>query len=448
MARRGDRRSERFEATGGRLRLTVGREELVPAIGDAVTVPKGTPPTFAVEGAEPVGLVATFDPAGAMEAFFAELHRLVRDGHIDARGRPRSLAVAPFALSHLDEFRPACAPGRLQRGVLATLARGFRVRARGYVVAVRAIAVREWGGRDKLELLDLEPPPVAPDGVLVRIRAAGLNPVDYKVREGRLAGAFPFHFPVVLGWDAAGVVERVGPAVTWFKPGDPVYGYCRRHDLQYGTYAEYTTVPEGYLAHMPPELSFEQAGALPLAVLTAHQAIERSGLRHGETVFVPAGAGGVGHLAIQLAVERGARVIATASPPNHSFLRELGAEPLDYRDPDLVAKVHECAEADGPDAALDPLGGDSREQAFAALRRGGRIVSIASPAPEPREGYEVHYIFVRPSGYDLGEHVTPLVQEGRLRPDVEETYPLERASEAMERLEEGHVRGKLVLTIE
>ncbi|MGH2968542.1 MAG: NADP-dependent oxidoreductase, partial [Solirubrobacteraceae bacterium] len=170
---------------------------------------------------------------------------------------------------------------------------------------MRAIAVNEWGGRDRMQLLELEPPPVAPDGVLVRIRAAGLNPVDHKVREGRLAAAFPFHFPVVLGWDAAGVVEQVGPAVTWFKPGDAVYGYCRRHDLQYGTYAEYTSVPEGYLAHMPRELSFEEAAAMPLAALAAHQAIERSGLRGGETFFVPGGAGGVGHLAVQLAAERG-----------------------------------------------------------------------------------------------------------------------------------------------
>ena len=312
---------------------------------------------------------------------------------------------------------------------------------------MRAVAINHWGGRDRMELLDLEPPPVAPDGVLVRVRAAGLNPVDWKVREGRQAGAFPFHFPVILGWDAAGVVEKVGPAVTWFKPGDPVYGYCRRHDLQYGTYAQYTSVPEGYLAHMPPELSFEEAGALPLAVLTAHQALERSGLRHGETIFIPAGAGGVGHLAIQLAVERGARVIATASEPNHDFLRELGAEPLDYDDPELVAKVHEMAAGDGADTAIDVRGGESREQVFAALRKGGRLVSIASPAPEPREGYEVHYIFVRPSGYDLGEHITPLVQEGTLKPHVEEIYPLERAAEAHERLEAGHVRGKLVLRI-
>lgn len=313
---------------------------------------------------------------------------------------------------------------------------------------MRAVAVREWGGPERLEVLELDPPPVAPDGVLVRVRAAGLNPVDHKVREGYLAGSFPYHFPVVLGWDAAGVVEEVGPAVTWFRPGDRVYGYCRRHHLQYGTYAELTTVPEGFLAHMPPGLSFEDAAALPLAVLTAHQCLEILGLRGGETLFLSAGAGGVGHLAVQLAVARGARVVATASPGNHAFLRELGAEPVDYHDPEIPARVRDLLADSGADAAFDVFGGDAREQCFAALRQGGRLVSIAGPPPEPRDGHEVHYVFVRPSGYDLGEHVTPLVNEGRLRPHVEATYPLERAAEAMERLEGGHVRGKLVLTVD
>jgi NADPH:quinone reductase-like Zn-dependent oxidoreductase len=291
---------------------------------------------------------------------------------------------------------------------------------------MRAIAVNEWGGRERMELLEVEPPPVAPDGVLVRVRAAGLNPVDCKVREGHLADKFPFHFPVVLGWDVAGEVEAVGPAVTWFKPGDAVYGYNRRHDLGFGTYAELTTGPEGYFAHMPRELSFEEAGALPLAALTAHQAIERSGLRGGETFFVPGGSGGVGHLAIQLALERGARVISSAGTGNQDFVRELGAEPIDYTREDVPARVHEVLKT---------------------LRRGGRMVSLASPPPEPCDGYEIHYIFVRPSGYDLGEHITPLVEEGRLRPHVEEVFPLERAAEAHERLEAGHVRGKLVLSV-
>src|SRR5919206_2500389 len=157
---------------------------------------------------------------------------------------------------------------------------------------MRAVAIREWGGRDTLELMDLDPPPVAPDGVLVRVRAAGMNPVDWKTREGRQAERFPYHFPVILGWDAAGVVEKVGAAVTWFRPGDEVYGYCRRHNLQYGTFAEYTTVPEGYLAPKPPSLSFEEAAALPLVGLTAHQSLEALGLRGGETLYLGGGSGG------------------------------------------------------------------------------------------------------------------------------------------------------------
>jgi NADPH:quinone reductase-like Zn-dependent oxidoreductase len=311
---------------------------------------------------------------------------------------------------------------------------------------MRAIAVNDWGGREALELLELEPPPVAPDGVLVRVRAAALNPVDFKVREGKLAGGFPHHFPVILGWDAAGVVEKAGPAVTWFRPGDAVYGYCRRQDLQYGTYAEFTTVPEGFLAHMPEELSFEEAAALPLASLVAHQSLERLGLRGGEDLFLTGGAGGVGHIAIQLALARGARVIASGSPASHDFIRSLGAEPVDYHDDALPERVRELTGGGGADAAFDLFGGDGQEQAFASLRRGGRLVSIASP-PEKREHYETGYVFVRPSGYDLGEHITPLVHDGGLRPHIAEIYDLADAATAHERLEKGHVRGKLVLRV-
>jgi NADPH:quinone reductase-like Zn-dependent oxidoreductase len=314
---------------------------------------------------------------------------------------------------------------------------------------VRAIAVNEWGGREAMQLVDVEPPPVAPDGVLVRVKAAGVNPVDYKIRGGYMAQKLPFHFPVILGWDAAGVVEEVGAAVTWFKPGDAVYGYLRRHHLEYGTYAEYATAPEGFFAHMPTELSFEEAAALPVAALTSHQALEALGVRGGESLFLGGGAGGVGHVAIQVAVARGARVVATASKRNHDFLRQLGAEPLDYAAPDVPELTRALLDGDGADAALDLFGGDDREQAFAALRRGGRLASVAQPPPEPRNGHhEVSYIYVRPSGYDLGEHVTPLVHEGRLRPRVEETFPLERAADAHELIERGHVRGKLVITID
>jgi NADPH:quinone reductase-like Zn-dependent oxidoreductase len=270
--------------------------------------------------------------------------------------------------------------------------------------------------------------------------------VDFKTREGKQAERFPFHFPLVLGWDAAGVVEQVGAAVTWFKPGDEVYGYLRRHDLQYGTFAQYTTAPEGFFAPKPPELSFVEAAAVPLAALTAHQGLEALGLRGGETLFLAGGAGGVGHFVVQLARARGARVIATASARNQEFLRSLGAEPVDYGEGDVVERVRELAADRGVDAAFDLFGGDNQEQALDLLRPGGRIVSVIAP-PARRDHVDPHYVFARPSGYDLAE-MSDLIAAGRLRPHVEETFPLERVADAMERLEDGHVRGKLVLTVD
>ena len=311
---------------------------------------------------------------------------------------------------------------------------------------MRAIVIDEWGGREAMREADVEAPPVAPDRVLVRVRAAGVNPVDTKVRGGYMAEKLPFHFPLILGWDVAGVVEATGPAVTGFREGDEVYGFIRRHHLQFGTYCEYATAPETYFAQKPASLSFEEAAALPLAGLTAHQALETIGVRGGETLFIGGGSGGVGHLAIQLGVSRGARVIATASAGNQDFLRELGADPLDYADGDLPARVRELTGDGGADATLDLFGGDGREAAFGALRRGGRFVSLAQPPPEPRDGYEVHYVFVRPDGDEL-HHLAELVQGGQLRPHVEEIFPLERAAEAHERVEAGHVRGKLVLSV-
>jgi len=311
---------------------------------------------------------------------------------------------------------------------------------------VHAMVIDDWGGTETLHEAEVEPPPVGPDFVLIRNHAAGVNPVDTKIREGKLAGAFPSGFPLILGWDASGVVERVGPAVSMFRPGDEVFGYCRRHHLQYGTYGEFTSVPDAFVAHKPEDLSWEEAAALPLAGLTAHQALETMGVRGGETFYVGGGSGGVGHLAVQLAIARGARVIATASERNQDFLRELGAEALDYAAGDIPARVRELTGDGGADAAIDLFGGEGREEAFATLRSGGRLVSVAQPPPESRDGYEVHYVFVRPDGDELRE-LAELVQGGQLRPHIEEVFPLERAAEAHERLEGGHVRGKLVLSV-
>ena len=232
---------------------------------------------------------------------------------------------------------------------------------------MRAIAVNEWGGRDALELLDVEPPPVAPDGVLVRVRAAALNPVDYKVREGKLAGGVPVPLPgdPRLGRGGRG---RAGRARGHLVQARAIRSTATAAGTTSSTAPTPSSprCPEGYLAHMPEELSFEEAAALPLAALTAHQSLERLGLRGGENLFLTGGAGGVGHIAIQLALARGARVIASGSPASFDFIRELGAEPVDYHDPDHPARVRELTARRRRRRRVRPL---RRRRPGAGLRR-------------------------------------------------------------------------------
>ncbi|HJV30225.1 MAG TPA: NADP-dependent oxidoreductase, partial [Gaiellaceae bacterium] len=241
---------------------------------------------------------------------------------------------------------------------------------------MRAIGIHEFGGRDRLQLLDLAEPKVPPDFVKIRVSAAGVNPVDWKIREGRSEPRFPVVFPVVPGWDAAGVVAEVGPAVTEFAPGDEVYAYCRKHFLGEGTYAEYVSVPDAYVARKPESLSFEQAAAIPLAALTAYQALFLgAGLTAGERVLVSAAAGGVGSFAVQLATDAGAEVIGVASEPHRDRVLELGAYEVIDRSRDVVDAVREFV-PEGVDVAFD-LYGD--ERLGEAVRDGGRLVSIAAP---------------------------------------------------------------------
>ena len=309
---------------------------------------------------------------------------------------------------------------------------------------MRAVAIDEWGGRDKLRLRDLPEPKMAPDCVTVRVRAAGVNPVDWKTRIGRQEPRFAFHFPLVIGWDMAGVVERVGPSTRGVAVGDEVMVYARRQWLEEGTYAELAVVPDWYLAPRPAPLDFVSAAALPLAGLTAYQAlVDWLEISEGQTVVIPAAAGGVGHLAVQIARDRGARVIGTAGPANQDFIRELGVElALDYHD-DWAGQIR-AAHPEGVDAFFDTVGEETQEQGAGLLREGGKIVSIISPDVKERPGGL--YVFVRPSGSQLAE-LGRMVEEGRLRVHVQETFPLERAADAHELLEEGHVRGKLVLEI-
>jgi NADPH:quinone reductase-like Zn-dependent oxidoreductase len=297
---------------------------------------------------------------------------------------------------------------------------------------VRAVVIHEFGGRDKLRLEEVGEPKLLPDAVRIRVRAVSVNPVDWKTREGRQAARFPHIFPVVLGWDAAGVVEEVGPAALGFEPGDEVFTYCRKHFIGEGTYAEQVVVPDDFCAHKPANLSWEQAAAVPLAALTAYQAlVERLGVHNGESVLIHAAAGGVGHFAVQIAKILGAHVIGTARAENHEFLRSLGCdECVDYRDGDLPSDV---------DCALDTVGGETLERTLAIAER---VCSIVQPI----SGEGRRYLYVKPNRADL-EALARHFEDGRMRVELQETLPLEEVARAHEVLEDGHVRGKIALTV-
>jgi NADPH:quinone reductase-like Zn-dependent oxidoreductase len=306
---------------------------------------------------------------------------------------------------------------------------------------VRGVAYERFGDEDVLEVRDdLPAPPVGPDVVLVRTRAAGVNPVDLGIRSGRLTGAYPHHFPIIPGWDLAGVVERVGPAVVDFAPGDEVFAYVRRDHVQWGTTAELVPVPQRCLAHKPESLSFAEAGALPLAGLTAYQALtEALAVSEGERVLVHRAAGGVGFFAVQIAVALGAHVIGTASPRNHGFLRDAGAaEVLDYSAGPISGQL-----AEPVDAVLDLVGGDTLADAPKQVRDPARIVSVVDPSVLDLGG---RYVFVRPEHHDL-EELGRMADAGQLRVPIAKAFPMEQIADAHRLVAGGHVRGKVVVTL-
>ncbi|MGZ4499941.1 MAG: NADP-dependent oxidoreductase [Nocardioidaceae bacterium] len=307
---------------------------------------------------------------------------------------------------------------------------------------MRAAIYDEYGGAEVLSVREVDDPPVGPDTVLVRSKAASVNPVDWKIRQGYLRGAFPHHLPIIPGWDLAGVVEAVGPAVrTGLQVGDEVYGYVRRDDVAFGTTAELVPAPERTVTRKPARLSFEEAGALPLAGMTAYQGIvEALDVQPGERVLVHAAAGGVGHFAVQIAAALGAEVVGTASAANHDRLRALGAEEvIDYADGPVSKQLVEPV-----DAVLDLVGGDALDDAPDQLRGGTRIASVVD-ADKVRE-LGGTYVFVRPSRENL-DALTALVDAGKLRVEVAATYPLEQIADAHRASEEGHARGKIVVTL-
>jgi NADPH:quinone reductase-like Zn-dependent oxidoreductase len=304
---------------------------------------------------------------------------------------------------------------------------------------MKALTYARYGGPEVLEAAEVPVPKLPPGSVLIRVMAAGVNPVDWKVMEGKLDGMMDVHFPVIPGWDVAGVVEAVGFDTPEFAPGDEVYSYGRRDSVGGGTFAELVALPVSMVARKPRSLSWEQAGGLPLTGMTAQRTLDTLQVNDGETLLVHNGSGGVGRMAVQLAVERGARVIATASARHHQRLREIGAEPVEYGE-GLVSRVRALA-PEGVDAAADFIGGVLVDT-LAVLREGGRHASIVDPAAAEQGG---SYLWVRPDGSEL-ERLSALADAGKLTVDIERTYPMEQAADAFRTGMAGHAGGKIVLT--
>ena len=306
---------------------------------------------------------------------------------------------------------------------------------------MKAIIAHGYGEPDVLESGELPVPKVGPDQVLVRARAAGVNPVDWKVLAGYLDPMMYVGFPLIPGWDVAGVVEQLGVDVPEYRVGDEVIGYVRRDEVQHGTYAELVSAPVRTLARKPAALNWQQAAGLPLAGLTADRSLDRVGARAGDTVLVHAAAGGVGSLAVQIAVARGARVLGTASERNHDFLRSFGAEPVTYGD-GLADRIRTLA-PEGIDAAVDFVGSGVIDLSQQLLHDPSRIASIADDTVGEKGG---HVVWVRPSATRLAA-LADLADAGALTVPVDTALPLDQAAHALELSRAGRARGKIVLDI-
>lgn len=311
------------------------------------------------------------------------------------------------------------------------------------MTTMKAVRIHEYGGPEVLRYEDAPRPQPGDGEALVRVHAAGVNPVDWKVRVGRLQGRVNHRLPLVLGWDVAGVVEQVGPGVDNVKVGDAVYA---RPDIgRDGAYAEYIVVRAAELALKPKSIDFIHAAAVPLSALTAWQSLfDAANLSAGQSVLIHAGAGGVGHYAIQLAHWKGARVYTTASARNADFVRSLGAqEVIDY------TAVHFEDEVKDMDVVFDTVGGDVYERSFKILKKGGVIVSLLNqPNEELAKHYGVRakYVFVQPNAAQLTQ-IAALIDQGAVKPHVAAVLPLSEARRAHEMVQSAHTRGKIVLKV-
>ncbi|HKH11594.1 MAG TPA: NADP-dependent oxidoreductase [Rubrobacter sp.] len=313
---------------------------------------------------------------------------------------------------------------------------------------MRTITVAEFGG--PVALMDLPTPRIGTDDVLIRVGAAGVNPFDWKVAEGVLRDEREHRFPLILGFDAAGVVERIGADVTGLAEGDEVYGCLLGPVIGGGTYAEYVAAPSAIVAKMPESVGVAEAAALPMPGLTALDLVDAADLEGRDTVLIVGATGGVGSYAVQLAARRGARVIATARQANEAFVRELGAtETIDHTTEDLVEAVR-AAHPEGIAAIIDMVSDPGVLARMAGLvKEGGRIASSVFAADVGSFavlGIGATNVGMRPGAGRL-EELSRLVDAGEIRVRLERTLPIDRAPEALEESRTGHVRGKIVLLV-
>lgn len=308
---------------------------------------------------------------------------------------------------------------------------------------MKAIVIEQYGGSEQLKEMNIQKPSAGKNEVIVKLHATSINPIDWKLREGYLQTMMPFEFPIILGWDASGIIEEVGENVEGFKVGDRVF--ARPETTNRGTYAEYTAVDSHLLAKIPDNISFEEAACVPLAGLTAWQCLFDFGeVKAGDKVLIHAGAGGVGTFAIQLAKHAGAYVAATASTHNVELLQSLGADQvIDYKKQDF-----ETALADF-DFVLDSLGGENQEKSFTVLREGGRMASIVSEPDQEKaalRNIKAKNIWLVPNGEQLAK-MADLLAQGKLKIIIGHRFPLtaEGIKEAHALSETHHAKGKIVI---
>jgi NADPH:quinone reductase-like Zn-dependent oxidoreductase len=332
---------------------------------------------------------------------------------------------------------------------------------------MKAFVLGRYGKNRALRLADVANPELRDDEVMVQVHAAGVNPLDSKIRDGKFKLILPYRLPLILGHDVAGVVVKVGPRAQQFKLDDEVY--ARPDDFRIGTFAEFIPVKEASLALKPKGLTMEEAASIPLVALTAWQAlIEKANLKKGQKIFIQAGSGGVGTFAIQLAKHIGATVATTTSTTNVALVKSLGADVvIDYKTQDFEDILRDY------DVVLNSQDGKTLEKSLHVLKRGGRLISISGP-PDPEFGKEIgapgfvklamrllssgirrkaksrgvsfSFLFMKANGTQLRE-ITRLVDAGLIRPVIDRVFPFESANDAMAYVEAGRAKGKVVIKV-